>query len=266
LPTFEKYNFKTTFKLFQTVSLIEQIDLRRLPKHVAVIMDGNGRWAGKKGKARIFGHTSGVSAVRATVESCAELGVKFLTLYAFSTENWSRPKIEVSGLMTLLLKTIKGEVSTLLKNNIRLTAIGDIASLPAGVARELHETMQRTANCSRMELILALSYSGKQEITHAVKQIARKVLNGDVKVDDINERLVSDNLYTADLPDPELLIRTSGEKRISNFLLWQAAYAEYYFTDVLWPDFDKEELYRAIIEFQNRERRFGKTSEQLASK
>jgi undecaprenyl diphosphate synthase len=248
------------------VSLKERIDLHKLPKHVAVIMDGNGRWAGKKGRTRIFGHTSGVSSVRAVAESCAELGIKFLTLYAFSTENWNRPKMEVSGLMTLLLKTIKGEVNTLLKNNIRLRAIGDIASLPEGVARELHETMLRTANCTRMDLILALSYSGKQEITNAIKQIARKVLNGDVKADDINERLVNDNLYTAGMPDPELLIRTSGEKRVSNFLLWQAAYAEYYFTDVLWPDFNKEEFYKAIIDFQNRERRFGKTSEQLDNK
>lgn len=229
-------------------------------------MDGNGRWAKRFGRNRIFGHSSGVKAVRETCEGCAELGIKFLTLYAFSTENWNRPQTEVSALMTLLLKTIKSELKTLTKNDIRLKVMGDIKALPEGVGRELKEAMERTAGNKRMDLILALSYSGKSEITRAVRKIARKVQQGEISVNDINEELISDNLYTAGIPDPELLIRTSGEKRISNFLLWQSAYSEYYFTDVFWPDFGKEELYRAIVEFQNRERRFGKTSEQLVSK
>jgi undecaprenyl diphosphate synthase len=248
------------------VSLKERIDLSKLPSHVAVIMDGNGRWAGKKGQTRIFGHMNGVNAVRQTTEACAELGVKFLTLYAFSTENWSRPRPEVSALMTLLLKTIKAELKTLLKNDIRLRVIGDIAKLPAGVLKELKETIEKTAGNKRMDLILALSYSGKTEITRAVNEIVKKIKLGDIKEEEITEEAIRDNLYTAGMPDPELLIRTSGEKRVSNFLLWQLAYAEYYFTDVMWPDFSKEELYKAIIDFQNRERRFGKTSEQLSNK
>ncbi len=248
------------------MSLKERIDLARLPSHVAVIMDGNGRWAGKLGKTRIFGHMNGVSAVRNTTEACAELGVRFLTLYAFSTENWHRPKTEVSALMQLLLKTIKSELKTLLKNDIRLRVIGDIAMLPVGIVKELRETMEKTAGNKRMDLILALSYSGKSEITRAVKEIVRKIKAGEIAEDDISEDLIQEYLYTAGIPDPELLIRTSGEKRVSNFLLWQLAYAEYYFTDVMWPDFDKEELYKAIIDFQGRERRFGKTSEQLATK
>lgn len=248
------------------MSLLEQINVDRLPQHIAIIMDGNGRWAKRFGRNRIFGHSSGVKAVRETCEGCAELGIKFLTLYAFSTENWNRPQTEVSALMTLLLKTIKSELKTLTKNDIRLKVMGDIKALPEGVGRELKEAMERTAGNKRMDLILALSYSGKSEITRAVRKIARKVQQGEISVNDINEELISDNLYTAGIPDPELLIRTSGEKRISNFLLWQSAYSEYYFTDVFWPDFGKEELYRAIVEFQNRERRFGKTSEQLVSK
>jgi undecaprenyl diphosphate synthase len=248
------------------VSLKGKIDLTRLPQHIAIIMDGNGRWATKHGKNRIFGHTNGVSSVRETSEGCAELGVKYLTLYAFSTENWNRPITEVSALMTLLLKTIKAELKTLLKNDIRLKVIGDIAKLPVGVAKELTDAMQRTANNKRMDLILALNYSGKSEIVRAVKEIAVKVEKGELKPDDITEEMVSNNLYTAGIPDPELLIRTSGEQRVSNFMLWQLAYAEYFFTDVFWPEFTREELYRAIIDFQNRERRFGKTSEQLVTK
>ena len=248
------------------MSLKEKIDLTRLPQHVAIIMDGNGRWASKHGKNRIFGHTNGVSSVRETSEGCTELGVKYLTLYAFSTENWSRPITEVSALMTLLLKTIKAELKTLLKNDIRLKVIGDIAKLPVGVAKELTDAMERTANNKRMDLILALNYSGKSEIVRAVKEVALKVQKGELSIDAISEEVVSDNLYTAGIPDPELLIRTSGEKRVSNFMLWQLAYAEYFFTDVFWPDFTREELYRAIIDFQNRERRFGKTSEQLVTK
>ncbi len=226
-------------------------------------MDGNGRWAKQHGKNRIFGHTNGVNAVRETAEACAELGVPYLTMYAFSAENWNRPQIEVTALMTLLLKTINGELKTLLKNDIRLGAIGDIDSLPKSVAKELRASIEKTAHCKRMELILALSYGAKNEIVRAVKQIALKVQNGTTSLHDINEDLISENLYTAGRPDPELLIRTSGEKRVSNFLLWQLAYAEFYFTDVFWPEFNKEELYKAVIDFQSRERRFGKTSEQI---
>ncbi len=248
------------------MSLKGQIDLTRLPQHVAIIMDGNGRWARKHGKNRIFGHTNGVSSVRETSEGCAELGIKHLTLYAFSTENWNRPVTEVSALMTLLLKTVKAELKTLLKNDIRLKVIGDMAKLPRGVAREMNDAMQNTAGNKRMDLILALNYSGKSEIVRAVKEISAKIAKGEILPDAINEDMVSNNLYTAGLPDPELLIRTSGEKRVSNFMLWQLAYAEYYFTDVLWPEFTREELYKAIIDFQTRERRFGKTSEQLVTK
>ena len=245
------------------MSLKEQIDLTRLPKHIAVIMDGNGRWAKQHGKNRIFGHTNGVNAVRETSEACAELGIQYLTMYAFSAENWNRPQLEVSALMTLLLKTINGELKTLIKNDIRLGAIGDIDALPKSVAKELREAIEKTSGGKRMELILALSYGGKNEIVRAVKQIALKVQSGDVSLHDINEQLISDNLYTAGRPDPELLIRTSGEMRVSNFLLWQLAYAEFYFTDKFWPEFDKEELYKAVLDYQNRERRFGKTSEQI---
>ncbi len=248
------------------MSLKGKIDLTRVPQHIAVIMDGNGRWARKHGKNRIFGHSSGVNSVRETSEGCAELGVKYLTLYAFSTENWSRPITEVSALMLLLLKTIKAELKTLLKNDIRLKVIGDISKLPVGVAKELTDAMKRTANNKRMDLILALNYSGRSEITRAVKEISLKVEKGEIAPDSITEELVSNNLYTAGIPDPELLIRTSGEMRVSNFMLWQLAYAEYFFTDVMWPEFSREELYKAIIDFQNRERRFGKTSEQLVTK
>lgn len=245
------------------MSLKDQIDLTRLPQHIAVIMDGNGRWAKEQGKNRIFGHTNGVNAVRETSEACAELGIKHLTMYAFSAENWNRPQIEVSALMTLLLKTINGELKTLMKNDIRLGAIGDIDALPKSVAKELREAIDKTAGGKRMELILALSYGGKNEILRAVKQIALQVQKNEIGLHEITEDLISNNLYTAGRPDPELLIRTSGEMRVSNFLLWQLAYAEFYFTDKFWPDFNKEELYKAIIDYQSRERRFGKTSEQI---
>ncbi len=245
------------------MSLKDQIDLTRLPQHIAVIMDGNGRWAKEQGKNRIFGHTNGVNAVRETSEACAELGIKHLTMYAFSAENWSRPQIEVSALMTLLLKTINGELKTLMKNDIRLGAIGDIDALPKSVAKELREAIDKTSGGKRMELILALSYGGKNEILRAIKQIALQVQKNEIGLHEITEDLISDNLYTAGRPDPELLIRTSGEMRVSNFLLWQLAYAEFYFTDKFWPDFNKEELYKAIIDYQSRERRFGKTSEQI---
>jgi undecaprenyl diphosphate synthase len=245
------------------MSLKEEIDTTRLPQHVAIIMDGNGRWAKGQGKSRLFGHQHGVSAVRAASEGCAELGIKYLTLYAFSTENWSRPMMEVTGLMTLLLKTIKNEIKTLQKNNIRFRIIGDMDALPKATAAELKQAMADTAGNTHMNLILALNYSGKKEIMHAVKKIATEVKQGIITPEQINEQMMTSNLYTCDLPDPELMIRTSGEQRISNFLLWQLAYAEFYFTPTLWPDFDREELYRAILAYQHRERRFGQTSEQL---
>lgn len=248
------------------MSIKQQLDLNKLPRHVAVIMDGNGRWAKQKGENRIFGHRNGVQSVRDAAEACAELGIEYLTVYAFSTENWSRPQLEVSALMTLLLKTMGGELKTLLKNDIRLSAIGDIEALPKSVAAELRDTITKTAHCKRLQLTLALSYSGKSEIAQAVRKIAHEVKLGQLNPEQINEELIAANLQTAAMPDPELLIRTSGEHRISNFLLWQLAYTEFYFTDVMWPEFNKEELYKAILDYQNRERRFGKTSEQLSPK
>lgn len=241
----------------------ESIDVTKLPQHLAIIMDGNGRWAKQHGKNRIFGHTNGVKAVRETTEACAELGIKHLTLYAFSTENWNRPQTEVSALMTLLLKTIKLEIKTLNKNDIRLRAIGDIDMLPAGTAKELKSAMEETAGNKRMDLILALNYSGKSELVRAIKSIASKVQKQELELSEVTESLVDTELFTAGIPDPELMIRTSGEQRISNFLLWQMAYTEFYFTEKFWPEFDKEELYKAIVTYQNRERRFGKTSEQI---
>jgi undecaprenyl diphosphate synthase len=240
-----------------------EIDLNRLPQHVAVIMDGNGRWAKKQGEQRIFGHQNGVSSVRETAEAAAELGVKYLTLYAFSTENWNRPKDEVDALMELLVFTIGNETETLLKNGIRLETIGDVDNLPKSCIRELEEAKKKTALCKRMTLVIALSYSSKWEIVNAVKSIAQDVKAGILNTDEINENLISSRLCTAGIPDPELMIRTSGEHRISNFLLWQLSYAEFYFTSKLWPDFRKDDFYEAIYSFQNRERRFGKTSEQL---
>lgn len=245
------------------MNLQEKIDLNNLPKHVAVIMDGNGRWAKKKGGLRIFGHQNAITAVRDTVEAAAELGIGFLTLYAFSTENWSRPKHEVNALMQLLVSTIRKETATLTKNNIRLQAIGDIDSLPGACKKELTEAIDITAANTRMTLVLALSYSGRWEITQAIKSIGQQIEAGHLKATDINESTIPGFLATAGIPDPELLIRTSGEQRVSNFLLWQLAYTELYITDLLWPDFRKQHLYEALIAFQNRERRFGKISEQL---
>lgn len=242
----------------------EQIKMNALPSHVAIIMDGNGRWAKEKGKLRVFGHQNGVKAVRDTVEAAAELGVQNLTLYAFSTENWNRPKLEVSALMELLVATISKETKTLMENNIRLNAIGDLSQLPKNCYNELQVAMEKTKCNSRMTLHLALSYSARWEITNAVKLIADKVKQETLSIADINEETISAHLTTKDFPDPELLIRTSGEHRISNFLLWQIAYAELYFTDKLWPDFRREDLFEAIVDFQNRERRFGKTSEQVS--
>jgi undecaprenyl diphosphate synthase len=245
------------------MELKERIDGDRLPKHIAIIMDGNGRWAKKQGKLRVFGHEQGVIPVRETTEAAAELGVKYITLYAFSKENWNRPKYEVDALMSLLVKTINKEVKTLQKNDIRLQAIGDISSLPKKTRDQLQKAIDDTADNKQMTLVLALSYGSRWEIMEACKKIANQVKNNDISSDEINEELFSSMLNTSDIPDPELLIRTSGELRISNFLLWQIAYSELYFTEKLWPEFRKEDLYEAIIDYQNRERRFGKTSEQI---
>jgi undecaprenyl diphosphate synthase len=227
-------------------------------------MDGNGRWAKEKGKPRVFGHKNGVVAVREVTEAAAEMGIEFLTLYAFSTENWSRPTFEVNALMTLLVETVKQELSTLNKNNIRLKAIGDLSGLPPKTRDALLKGIEMTANNTRMTLVLALNYSSRWEIVEAAKKMALDVADGNINIDAVNAEVFSGYLNTKDIPDPELMIRTSGEHRISNYLLWQAAYAELYFTPVLWPDFRKEHFYQAIIDFQNRERRFGKTSEQIA--
>jgi undecaprenyl diphosphate synthase len=245
------------------MSLKDKINLQKLPKHIAIIMDGNGRWAKGKGKFRIFGHQNGVKAVRDSAETCAELGVQYLTLYAFSTENWSRPKEEINALMELLVSTIRKETSTLQKNNIRLQAIGDLTDLPVKCQRELQEAIDETKNNTRLTLILALSYSAKWDIVNAVKEIAVKVSTKEIEPQEINDMLINQHLSTHLYPHPELMIRTSGEQRISNFLLWELAYSELYFTPTLWPDFTKENLYEAILDYQQRERRFGKTSEQV---
>ncbi|BDS12041.1 isoprenyl transferase [Aureispira anguillae] len=245
------------------MELKDKIDLNNLPKHVAIIMDGNGRWAKQKGKARVFGHKNGVQSVREVTEAGAELGIQYMTLYAFSTENWNRPKFEVTALMTLLVSTIRKEISTLNKNQIRLQTIGNINMLPSAAQKELLEAVESTKHNTRMTLVLALSYSSKWEIIEAVKDIAQQAKDGQIAIDDINEDSIKDALSTKDFPDPELMIRTSGETRISNFLLWQLAYAELFFTPVFWPDFRKKHFYEAILNFQNRERRFGMTSEQI---
>lgn len=247
------------------MSFKNKIDTKRIPQHIAIIMDGNGRWAKGLGKLRVFGHQNGVTAVQQTTEACAELGVKYLTLYAFSTENWNRPQLEVRALMELLVSTIKKETATLQKNNIRLTAIGNMDDLPPKCQKELMEAIEATKNNDRMTLVLALSYSAKWDILNAVKKISEKVKNNLLDIEKISDKTVDENLSTAGIPHPELMIRTSGEQRISNFLLWELAYSELYFTEKLWPDFTKEELYKAIVDYQNRERRFGKTSEQLSS-
>src|ERR1035437_1824026 len=247
------------------MSLREKINPSKLPQHIAIIMDGNGRWAKRQGEDRVFGHEHGVKSVHDTVEAAAEIGIKYLTLYAFSTENWNRPKEEVAALMSLLVHTINAETATLNKNNIRLQAIGDLKSLPTDCYNELQEAIENTKNNSRMTLVLALSYSSRWEIMNAIKEIAQKIENKTLSAKTINEDTIQLHLCTANIPDPELMIRTSGEHRISNFLLWQMAYSEFYFTDKLWPDFRKEDFYEAILDYQNRERRFGKTSEQLIS-
>lgn len=242
----------------------DQIDMSRLPGHVAVIMDGNGRWAHRRGRERVFGHHEGVKAVRKTVEASAELGVRYLTLYAFSTENWNRPDDEVSALMDLMIESINNETGTLVEKSISLRVIGDLSRLSEKVRNRLFETMKITSQGSRMTLVVALSYSSRWEISEACRRIAVEVREGRMRPDQIDEHAVSTFLTTSDIPDPELMIRTSGEKRISNFLLWQLAYTELYFTEKLWPDFGKEDFYKAVADFQKRERRYGKTSEQIA--
>lgn len=244
-------------------SFKDHIDPNKLPQHIAVIMDGNGRWAKKKGAMRIFGHRNAIQAVRDVTEGSAELGIKYLTLYAFSTENWSRPKAEVDGLMELLVNTIKQEIGTLMDNKVKLACIGNRASLPKDCQENLQWAIDKTSQNTGMTLMLALSYSGRWEITQAVKSLAVAVKEGEIEPSAINEQLIENYLCTSGIPDPELLIRTSGEMRISNFLLWQIAYTELYITPTLWPDFRRENLYEAIWSYQQRERRFGKTSEQL---
>lgn len=245
------------------MDLKSQINIEKLPRHIAVIMDGNGRWAKERGKPRVFGHHSGVTAVREVTEAAAELGVEYMTLYAFSTENWNRPAIEVTALMMLLVETIHKEVATLNKNNIRLKAIGDLSKLPEKTYKVLLEGIEKTKNNTRMTLVLALNYSAKWEILHAIQDISKQVADKSILPEQINEDVFEQHLSTKGMPDPELMIRTSGEHRISNFLLWQLAYAEFYFTETFWPDFRKDDFYKAIIDFQNRERRFGKTGEQV---
>jgi len=234
-----------------------------IPKHVAVIMDGNGRWAKGKGMNRIFGHKNALTAVRETIEAAAELGTEAITLYAFSTENWNRPKIEVNALMSLLISSLNKESVTFKENDVRVNAIGNIKSLPVSAQKTLNEVIKETQNNKKIVLTLALSYGAREEIINTIKNISKKVVNNDLTIEEIDEKIINNHLYTFNLPDVDLMIRTSGEKRISNFLLWQMAYAELYFTNILWPDFRKEHFYDAIIEYQNRERRFGKTSDQI---
>jgi undecaprenyl diphosphate synthase len=245
------------------MSYKDQIDLLKLPRHIAVIMDGNGRWAKGKGKLRVFGHHNGVLSVRDVVEGAGELGIEYLTLYTFSAENWSRPKFEVIAIMELLISTLNKEIAKLMKNNVRLNAIGDLNMLPDKCHKELDNAIGKTAGNTGLVLTLALSYSSRGEIVQAAKKLAAKVQSGELQPADIDEKMFEDNLYTGGMPNPELLIRTSGEYRISNYLLWQIAYAELYFTAKLWPDFRREDLYEAILDYQKRERRFGMTSEQV---
>jgi undecaprenyl diphosphate synthase len=244
--------------------LAAQINKEHLPRHIAIIMDGNGRWAKEQGQDRLFGHYQGVESVRDIVEGCAELGVEYLTLYAFSTENWDRPQYEVVGLMELLVTTIRNEVESLGKNNIRLHVIGDMSMLPHYAQQELKEALDTLKDNTGLNLVMALSYSGRWELLNAVKSIAWEVKRGKLGVEDIDQTTLQRHLCTSELPDPELMIRTSGEYRISNFLLYQLAYAELYFTNVRWPEFRKDNLYEAILDYQSRERRFGKTSEQIS--
>lgn len=240
-----------------------KIDTDKLPKHLAIIMDGNGRWAKQKGMLRVFGHENGTKAVRETVEASAKMGIENLTLYAFSTENWNRPKLEVDTLMKLLVNSLKNELPTLQNNNIKLSTIGNTNQLPESARKQLDEVIEITKNNTRMTLTLALSYGSREEIVSAVKAISEKIKTNNLEISDISESTINQHLYTSNLPDVDLVIRTSGEQRISNFLLWQVAYAEFYYTDILWPDFREKDLHEAIISYQKRERRFGKTSEQI---
>ncbi len=245
------------------MDLKSEINEEKLPEHIAIIMDGNGRWAKKQGMLRAFGHENGAKSVKVTVETCARIGIKNLTLYAFSTENWNRPKLEIDTLMKLLVSSLRRELKSLTDNNIRLITIGNTDKLPKSIQKELSEVITKTKDNTRMTLTIALSYGSREELISAVKKITSKVKNNIISIDAIDEAIINEHLYTQNLPDVDLLIRTSGEHRISNFLLWQIAYAELYFTDVLWPDFTEEHLYEAIISYQKRERRFGKTSEQI---
>ncbi|WP_089353983.1 isoprenyl transferase [Flavobacterium sp. ov086] len=245
------------------MNLIDSIDHTNLPKHLAIIMDGNGRWAKQQGFLRAFGHENGTKSVKKTITTCAKLGIEYLTLYAFSTENWNRPKLEVEALMKILINSLKKELVTLQENNIRLNAIGNLEKLPKSAQKELLDVIDKTKNNTRLTLTLALSYGSREELVNAVRIISDKVKNNIISIDTIDDSIINEHLYTQNLPDVDLLIRTSGEHRISNFLLWQIAYAELYFTNVLWPDFKDQDLYEAIISYQKRERRFGKTSEQI---
>lgn len=247
------------------MTLKEKLNASKIPQHVAIIMDGNGRWAAKHGNERFFGHEQGVESVRSVLEGASEIGIKYLTLYAFSTENWSRPKSEVDALMGLLVHAINNETESLKEKNVRLRMIGDYDSLPAEVQEKLDWSIKELQDCTGVTLVLAISYSAKWEITEAIRQIANDVKTGNLLPENINKELIDNYLATKGIPDPELLIRTSGEARISNFLLWQIAYSEFYFTPVLWPDFTKEQLFEAVYDYQNRERRFGKTSQQIVS-
>lgn len=245
------------------MNLLESIDHTNLPKHLAIIMDGNGRWAKQQGFLRAFGHENGTKSVKEIIKTSAKLGIEYLTLYAFSTENWNRPKIEVQALMKILINSLKKELTTLQENNIRLNAIGNLDKLPKTAQKELLDVIEKTKNNTRLTLTLALSYGSREELVNAVRSISDKVKNNIISIDTIDDSIINEHLYTQNLPDVDLLIRTSGEHRISNFLLWQIAYAELYFTNVLWPDFKDQDLYEAIISYQKRERRFGKTSEQI---
>lgn len=245
------------------MNLLDSIDQTNLPKHLAIIMDGNGRWAKQQGFLRAFGHENGTKSVKKTITTCAKLGIEYLTLYAFSTENWNRPKLEVEALMRILINSLKKELVTLQENNIKLNAIGNLDKLPKSAQKELVDVIDKTKNNTRLTLTLALSYGSREELVNAVRIISDKVKNNIISIDAIDDSIINEHLYTQNLPDVDLLIRTSGEHRISNFLLWQIAYAELYFTNVLWPDFKDQDLYEAIISYQKRERRFGKTSEQI---
>ncbi|MCD8407886.1 isoprenyl transferase [Tenacibaculum dicentrarchi] len=242
---------------------LQRINVQKVPNHIAVIMDGNGRWAKGKGMQRIFGHRNALTAIRETADAASDAGVKFITLYAFSTENWNRPKLEVDALMSLLVSTLKKELPEFQRKNVKINAIGNIVSLPKNAQKILAHVIEQTKNNTKITLTFALSYGSREEIVNTIKKISKKVVNNELDIENIDEKIINNHLYTFNLPDVDLMIRTSGEQRISNFLLWQIAYAELYFTDILWPDFRREHLFNAIIDYQNRERRFGKTSEQI---